>query len=93
MIDVFDDCLSRLVKRGEILQKQASVAALAEEEASLGPSVLAAAASARWRGEQVLPDRQLAHAADLEMQDLEAGLRLHKGSSSHDVEAEVIVDE
>ena len=93
VIEVFDDCLSRLVKRGEILQKQASVAALAEEEASLGPSVLAAAASARWRGEQVLPDRQLAHAADLEMQDLEAGLRLHKGSSSHDVEAEVIVDE
>ena len=93
VIEVFDDCLSRLVKRSEILQKQASVAALAEEETSLGPSVLAAAASARWRGEQVLPDQQLARAADLEMQDLEAGLRLHKESSSRDVEAEVIIDE
>ena len=93
VMEAFDDCLNRLVKRGEILQKQASVAALAEEETSLGPSVLAAAASARWRGEQVLPDQKLARAADLEMRDLEAGLKLHKDSSSHDVEAEVIIDE
>ena len=93
VMEVFDDCLSRLVRRGEILQKQASVAALAEEEASLGPSVLAVAAAARWRGEQALPDQKLARAADLEMQDLEAGLKLHKGGSPHDVEAEVIIDE
>ena len=91
--DVFDDCLSRLVRRGEILQKRASAAALEEEEASLGPSALAAAASARWRGEQVLPDQKLARAADLEMQDLEAGLKLHKGGSSPDMEAEVTIDE
>ena len=105
VVEAFKDCLGRLARRKIGLEKQANVAALAAQEEELGSSQLAEAASVLWKGEeQGLNDDRLALAANLQVQDLETGLRLHEEDTSKTkedasikasstVKAKIVVDE
>lgn len=73
------DCRRRLERRQLELSKQASGAALATQEAEIGPVAMAEAITGLWSGEQPegYSTDERAQTAKLGIRDLEAGLRLH----------------